>query len=112
MGAMTDARLLLGSAVALPVAFAVLVLLPFHRGEIPQALGLEALWAVAGLLFLVLGPVAWGLIGYVSGITLVFGQGVSAADRLLHVATLVVLAAFVALLASETGTAAMEWWFD
>ncbi|MBF4764072.1 hypothetical protein ISU07_13130 [Nocardioides islandensis] len=109
---MTDARLLLGSALAVPALFLLFVLLPAGDPNIGLPMNLDALVGLGGVLVLVLGPFVWGVTGCATVVALWTRRPMPYAERLTHVVTLAVLAAFLVVLMSERTEAAIAWWLD
>ena len=108
-----DARLTVGVAAGCVVAFVVFVVLPYRFAGFAPPAGVDAVWAVGGLLTIVLGPVVAGLAGYVSLAALwVDGDVLSTTARRLHLVTLLLVAAVWVGLVSNGGSAMMAWWLD
>jgi len=109
---MSDARLLFASALAVPVAFVLLVLVPAGTPDFALPMNLDALVAVSGLLVLILGPFAWGITGYATVVALWGRRDLALAERRLLLVTLGVLVAFLFVLTSERTETAIAWWLD
>ena len=109
---MTDARLLLGSALAVPALFITLVLLPAGHPDLSLPMDLDALVGVGGLLTLVLGPFVWGITGCATAVALWSRRDMPYTERRVHLVTIGVLVAFLAVLMSDRSEAAISWWLD
>jgi hypothetical protein len=108
-----DARLTVGVAAACVAAFLVFVVVPYRVVGFEPPAGVDALWAVGGLLTIVLGPVAAGLAGFVSLAALWTQRDApSATTRRLHVVTLLLVAVVWVALLSDGGSAMVAWWLD
>jgi hypothetical protein len=110
--ARSDARLGLGAVVAAAAGFVLFVLLPYGTGTFDPPAGLDILWRVGGPLNLVLAPVAAGCAGVRSSWVLWAHRDLDDATRRTHLIVLVLVVAFIALLASPPGRAAAAWWQD
>jgi len=108
----SDARLALVVTVASVVAFVVLVVLPAAVPDFVPPAGTDLLWRLGAPLGLVLAPVAAGLAGVRSACVLWARRDLDDTTRRLHLAVLVLLAAFAVLLASPIGQATLAWWRD
>ena len=109
---MSDARLLLASALAVPTAFVLLVLVPAGTPDFALPMNLDALVGLGGLLVLVLGPFVWGVTGCATVVALWVRRDMTIAERRLLLVTLGVLIAFLFVLTSERSEAAIAWWLD
>jgi hypothetical protein len=108
-----DARLAFSIATASALAMGVFVVVPSVVTDLRLPAGIDALWALAGLLTMVLGPVAAGLSGYASLVALwTRGDVLPASARHLHLLTLVVAAALFCGLVSVWGSGVVSWWLD
>jgi hypothetical protein len=108
-----DARMTAGVAAACVAAFAVFVVLPASVTAFALPPGLDAVWALGGLLTIVLGPVVAGLCGFVSlGALWLHGDVVSTAARRLHLVTLLLVAAVWIGFVSTWGSGVVSWWLD
>jgi hypothetical protein len=95
------------------VAFAVFVVGPSSGTGLALPPGLDGVWAMGGLLTIVLGPVVAGLCGYVSFAALWLHGGVlPAGSRRLHLITLLLVAAVWLGLVSSWGSEVVSWWLD
>ena len=102
-----------GLAAACLAAFAVFVVVPSAVDGFAPPPGVDAVWAMGGLLTIVLGPVVAGLCGYVSFAALWMDGGVlSALSRRLHLVTLLLVAAVWLGLVSTWGSDVVSWWLD
>ena len=109
---MSDARLLLASALAVPTAFVLLVLVPAGTPDFALPMNLDALVGLGGMLVLVLGPFVWGLAGCATVAALWSRREMPYAERRLHLVTVAALLGFLVLLTSETSESAIAWWLD
>ncbi len=110
--ARSDARLAICAVTAAVVGFVVLVLLPYAVTDFAPPAGSDILWRVGGPLAVVLSPLAAGLAGAASWWALWRHGDLDDTSRRLHLAVLVVVATFVAVLVSGPGQAALDWWQD
>ena len=102
-----------GLAAACLAAFAVFVVVPSSVAGFAPPPGVDAVWAMGGLLTIVLGPVVAGLCGYVSFAALwIHGGVLSALSRRLHLVTLLLVAAVWLGLVSTWGSEVVSWWLD
>jgi hypothetical protein len=109
---MSDARLLLASALAVPTAFLVFVLVPAGTTDFALPLNLDSVVGVVGLLVLVLGPVVWGLTGCATVVALWGHRDLPTAERRLLLLSLAAVIAFLFVLTSDRSEAAVTWWLD
>ena len=108
-----DARLTAGVSAACLAAFAVFVVVPSSVPVFALPPGVDAVWAMGGLLTIVLGPVVAGLCGYVSFTALwLHGGALPARSRRLHLVTLLLVAAVWLGLVSSWGSDVVSWWLD
>ena len=108
-----DARLGFALATGSAVAFATLVLLPFHATDLALPAAADLVWALGAPFAVLLGPVVAGLSAYASFAALwSHGGTLPASSRRLHLLTLLVTAAFLLTLVSPWGTDAVSWWLD
>lgn len=111
--ATADARLGFGVAVSCVVAYAGFVVLPYYANDPWAPLGAEGVWALGGMVTLVLGPVAAGLSGYASLAALwSTGDTLPTTSRRLHLGTLLVVATVFLGLFSAWGADVVSWWLD
>ena len=111
--ATADARLGLGVAAACVLAFGAFVVLPVYVADLRLPAGLDSVWALCGMLAMVLAPVAAGLAAYASLRALwVGGDALTAAARRLHLVTLLLVAALFLVLVSAWGSGVVSWWQD
>ena len=107
------ARLTAGVSAACLAAFAVFVVVPTSVAVFALPPGVDAVWAMGGLLTIVLGPVVAGLCGYVSFAALwLHGGGLPVGPRRLHLVTLLLVAAVWLGLVSSWGSDVVSWWLD
>jgi len=109
---MTDARLLLGSAIAVPAAFVTLVLLPAGDQGFTLPMDLDVLVGLGGLLTLVLGPFVCGVAGWATLVALCGWRDLPSAERRMLLVTVALLLGFLAVLMSERSEDAISWWLD
>ena len=108
-----DARLTVEVAAACVAAFAVFVVVPASVAGFVLPSGLDAVWAMGGLLTIVLGPVVAGLCGCVSvGALWLHGDVLSSATRRMHLVTLLLVAALWLGFVSTWGSGVVSWWLD
>ena len=111
--ATSDARLGLGVAAACVIWFGVFAVLPVLAPDLPLPTGLDAVWALGGMLALVLAPVAAGLAAYASVRALwLGGDALTPGPRRLHLLTLALVAALFLVLVSAWGSGIVSWWQD
>jgi hypothetical protein len=111
--AASDARLACGVAAGCAVALGAFVLLPYAVGEewLPSGLGL--LWMLGGVAVVLLGPVAAGLAGWSSLVTLwVRGDPLTASARRTHLVTLLLVAAYAVGLFAAWAGGVLAWFSD
>ena len=100
--AASDARLAFGVAAACATGLSAFVLLPFTAGEDWLPPGLDLLWMLAGVLVVVLGPLAAGLAGWASLVALWSrGDVLPTRARRLHLLTLLLVATYAVGLAAS-----------
>ena len=109
---MSDARLLLGSALTVPLAFTLFVLLPAGNPDVGLPMNLDAVVGLGGLLVLVLGPFVWGVAGCATIVALWSWRDLPRTDRRLHLLTIAALVGFFLVLTSDASESAIAWWLD
>ena len=108
-----DAQLTAGVSAACLAAFAVFVVAPSSVAVFALPPGVDSVWAMGGLLTIVVGPVVAGLCGYVSLAALwLHGDALPARSRRLHLVTLLLVAAVWLGLVSSWGSEVVSWWLD
>jgi hypothetical protein len=94
-------------------AFAVFVVVPPSVDDFAPPAGLDGVWALGGLLTIVLGPVAAGLCAFFSLSALwTHRDAMPASSRRLHLVTLVLVAAVWVGFLSGWGSSVVAWWLD
>ncbi len=109
---MTDARLLLGSALAVPAAFTLFVLLPAGDPDLGLPMNLDAVVGLGGLLVLVFGPFVWGVAGCATIVALWSRRDMPYTERRLYLVTIAALLGFLVVLTSDASESAIAWWLD
>jgi len=111
--AASDARLACGVAASCAGALGAFVLLPHAVGEERLPSGLGLLWGLGAVATVLLGPVAAGLAGWASLVTLwVSGDVLTARTRRTHLVTLLLVAAYAVALAAAWAAGVLAWLSD
>jgi hypothetical protein len=109
----TDARLTAGVAAACVAAFMGFVVVPSSVAGFALPPGVDTVWAMCGLLTIILCPVVAGLCGYVSLAALWIHAGVlSELSRRLYLVALLLGATVWLGLVSTWGSDVVSWWLD
>jgi len=111
--AASDARLAFGVAAACATGLPTFVFLPFIAGEEWLPPGVDVLWMLAGVLVVVLGPLAAGLAGWTSLVTWwARGDVLATRVRRLHLLTLLLVATYAVGLAASWSAGVFVWFSE